>query len=495
MYPVRFHRKGGFLVAKEEKEMEAKDKPFGFVDKLAYASGDFGCNMSFALKSYITIYWTQYMGIDSVLMSGLLIVVQIWDAIDDPLIGAIIDADTHKYKRNKFLAYIWLGSIGLVIGGALCFMPFPNAPYMVKCILFVVGYMIWDAFYTVANVPYGSMLSLITDDPEERAQLSSWRSVGSTAGSIATGIIVPLIIYDASDNLRGGLMFWMALIFGVVGFICFQYTVHNTTIRVDTTVKTTEDKEDKPKFNWFRSVGNFLRSRPALGATLAPFGMFISYYGASTATTVMFQSYFHAANISGILSMVSYLGVFIYPFFIDKLVARYGKKELCTIGSVIACIGYGLLIVLPISADTTGLIMYTVCNIIAALGAGLINNLAWSLVADATDYNEWKHGSREEGTMYSLHSFFRKVGQSIGPSLGLLLAAALGYDESLGSAQTAATALNMRYLSATMYLLGGVIELISYGLVYNLNKATTDQMNEELNERHAAQAAEAASNE
>ena len=89
---------------------------FGLRDKLAYAAGDFGCNMSFALKGYLTIYWTQFMGIDNYLMASLLLIVQIWDAINDPIIGAMVDADTHKYRRNKFLerkvdsCARWIGS-------------------------------------------------------------------------------------------------------------------------------------------------------------------------------------------------------------------------------------------------------------------------------------------------------------------------------------------------------------------------------------------------
>lgn len=148
-------------------------RKFGFRDVLAYGLGDFGCNMSFALKGTLTIFWTQYMGIDSILMASLLLLVQVWDAINDPVIGAMVDADKRQYKRNKFLAYIWAGSVGLLVAGALCFVPWTGAPYVVKCILFVAGYILWDAFYTVANVPYGSMLSLITADPVERAKLST----------------------------------------------------------------------------------------------------------------------------------------------------------------------------------------------------------------------------------------------------------------------------------------------------------------------------------
>lgn len=108
-------------------------RKFGFRDVLAYGLGDFGCNMSFALKGTLTIFWTQYMGIDSILMASLLLLVQVWDAINDPVIGAMVDADKRQYKRNKFLAYIWAGSVGLLVAGALCFVPWTGAPYVVKC--------------------------------------------------------------------------------------------------------------------------------------------------------------------------------------------------------------------------------------------------------------------------------------------------------------------------------------------------------------------------
>lgn len=114
---------------------------------------------------YIKIH---IMGMD-LWYAALLIVVQVWDAINDPLIGSIIDADRHQYKRNKFLQYIWIGSIGLIVGGACCFLPFPSAPDWAKAIIFIAGYIVWDAFYTVANVPYGSLLSLISNDVKDRA--------------------------------------------------------------------------------------------------------------------------------------------------------------------------------------------------------------------------------------------------------------------------------------------------------------------------------------
>ena len=133
-------------------------------------------------------------------------------------------------------------------------------------------------------------------------------------------------------------------------------------------------------------------------------------------------------------------------------------------------------------------ILFVVCQLINSLGAGIGTCLAWSLMADATDYGEWKFGTREEGTTYLLHSFFRKLGQSIGPSLGLLLATWLGYDATLGASQTMEVATNMRYLVAFMYLLSAVIQLVSYGLIYNIDRKTLENMEKDLADRHATAA-------
>lgn len=146
------------------KNKETKSRPFGMRDKLAYAAGDFGCNMSFSLKSTVQTFWLVFMTMETGLLSILLILVQLWDAVNDPLIGSFIDRDKRKYKMGKFKTYIFVGACGLLLAGSLVFLPFPKADTWVKAVLFVVGYVIWDACYTIANVPYGSMLSLISEN-------------------------------------------------------------------------------------------------------------------------------------------------------------------------------------------------------------------------------------------------------------------------------------------------------------------------------------------
>ncbi len=490
-------------MAKKTKEvkLDANGKrQFSIRDSVAYAAGDLGCNMSFALKSYMSLFWTQVMGM-GLWYSLLLIIVQVWDAINDPLIGTIIDSDRHKYKRNKFLQYIWFGSIGLIIGGACCFLPFPQAPTWAKFIIFIAGYVIWDAFYTIANVPYGSLLSLISKEPADRASLSAWRSIGSMVGNMLPMVILPIIMYDENENIVGWRVFLAALIMGVLGFICFQFMIKNTEIRVDEDIKASEATE---KFNVFVAMKNFVKNRPAVGATVAAMGMFIGMQGAATAVQVVFQTYYQNTGISGLISMFAMIPIVVFTPLARKMVTKYGKKELSVIGAICSIIGaLGLFIITPNNIGID-LVLYVVCQLIYSLGLGIYSTVSWAMMGDAIDYNEWKTGRREEGIVYSLHSFFRKLAQGVGPAVALVIMASLGYVNNANpDANGVFTSidvrlfigtevpLNLRTLVAVLYLVAALMQFIGLGLIYNLDKKTLNTMNEELEARHAAAIASA----
>ncbi len=460
-------------------------RKFGMLDNLAYAAGDFGCNMSFALKGTMAIFWTQFMKMD-LWYALLLIIVQVWDAINDPLIGSMVDADKRKYKRNKFLQYIWAGSIGLIVGGACCFLPFPNAPVWAKFIIFIAGYVIWDAFYTVANVPYGSLLGLISDNTGDRAALSAWRSVGSLVGNMVPMVILPFIIYDSNNNIVGERVFFAALLMGFLGFLCFQFMIKNTVIRVDTDIQLSEEPV---KFNVVKAISNFVKNRPAVGATLAAMGMFIGQQGAATAVTVLFQSYFKNVQLSGLVMLFAKIPIVDFTPLARKMVVKYGKKELATVGALVSFISTLSLLVLPMTPDMTGLLIYIVVMFFNAIGLGIYSTVSWAMMGDAIDYNEWKFGVREEGTVYALHSFFRKLAQGVGPSLALVLMVALGYVGADGGNQSAEVAMNMRYLVPVLYAFSAACEVVGLGLIYNLDKKSLTKMTEELNARRAAEKA------
>ena len=469
-------------MAKQVQLDENGKRKFGILDSVSYAAGDFGCNMSFALKSTLIIFWTQFMRMDSALYALLLLIVQAWDAINDPLIGSIIDADKRKYKRNKFLTYIWFGSIGLIVGGALCFVPLPDAKDWAKVVIFIAGYVVWDAFYTVANVPYGSLLSLISSKPADRASLSAWRSVGSGLGNVVPVLILPILIYDENNNIVGTRVFLAALIMGVLGFIAFQFMIRTTVIRENTEVAVSEEA---PKINILKAFGNFMKNRPAVGATIAAMGMFIGMQGGTAAVTVLFQSYFKNVQISGIVQFFAMLPILLFTPFARKMVTKYGKKELATFGALCSIVACVLMLVIRITPDAKGIVVYVVCQLLNSLGMGIYSTVSWSMMGDAIDYNEWKFGAREEGTVYSLHSFFRKLSQGVGPSLVLVIMAALGYSEYHAGNQLFSVSLKLRYLVAALYLFSALLQFIGLGIVYNLDKKTLEQMNTELEARHS----------
>ena len=505
-------------MAKKQKTIELDangHRKYGMRDNLAYAAGDLGCNMSFALKGTIMpLFWTQVMGL-SAWYSLLIVILQVWDAINDPLIGTIIDSDRHKYKRNKFLQYIWVGSIGLIIGGACCFLPIPQAPEWARIIIFMAGYVIWDAFYTVANVPYGSLLSLISKEPADRASLSAWRSVGGMVGNLVPMVILPMLVYNKDKSLNGPMVFIAALVMGVLGFICFQFMIKNTVVRVDTEINV---NEDQPKFDIFKAMGNFLKNRAAVGATVAAMGMFIGMQGASTAVAVTFQIYFDNPDISGVVSAFAMLPIVLFTPLARKMVTKYGKKEMSKIGALCYIVGAAVLLlaplgIIPVTEENTAidLVVFIIAQLIMALGLGIYSTISWAMMGDAIDYNEWKTGKREEGVVYSLHSFFRKLAQGVGPAIALTIMQVMGYVNNanlLSDGKTYTDALdangkynvinvewlswdfaqNTRFLVAILYLVAGVMLFVGLGVIYNLDKKTLDEMNADLAERHAENA-------
>ena len=315
-------------------------------------------------------------------------------------------------------------------------------------------------------------------------------------------VILPFIIYNADETLNGPKTFLAALIMGVLGFICFQFMIRNTEIREEQDICISEEP---PKFNVFKALGNFFKNRPAVGATLAAMGMFIGMQGATTAVSVVFQRYFKNIEISGIVQLFAMIPIVAFTPLARKMVTKYGKKELSVIGSLISIVGaLGLFIITP-SNTNLDLIIYVICQLVYSLGLGIYSTVSWAMMGDAIDYNEWKTGKREEGTVYSLHSFFRKLAQGVGPAVALLIMGGLGYVNNAilvngeyfrpapGQEATAinvawlsdGVAVNLRILVAVLFLVSAIFQFVGLALVYNLDKKTLAKMNNELEERRA----------
>ena len=526
-------------MAKKPVQLDEKGyRKFGIRDKLAYAAGDLGCNMSFGLKGTVQTFWLVYMFMETGLFSILLLLVQAWDAINDPLIGTLIDNDKRKYKLGKYKTYILIGACGLLVGGAAVFLPFPNASTVVKAVLFVLGYIIWDAAYTMANVPYGTMLNIVTEDAGERAQLSVFRSIGGAVGGMLPGIVLPMLIwnkvtfdpanptwfldkieipegaeaafapenflknpvtglpYQAGDKvlspltgsqievLLGDRVFWAALIMGVIGFIFFVYMIKNITIRGNEYAQLND--EGGEKVNLIKSLGTFMKNRPAVGCTIAAMGMFLGMQSATTANTIMFATHFGQASLSGLVMMVGFLPMFIFMPFATKLVKKFGKKEVASVGSVAGLIGGAILCCFPMCPKNVQLIVFMTGLVFFGLGMGFYNCVSWAMMGDAIDYQEWKFGKREESVVYALHSFFRKLAQGVGPAavIAIMGTSLIGYDSALGTiGQSAETAGRLCWLVAGLYMFSAVCQFVGVALIYNIDRKTLKQMTEELKAR------------
>ena len=170
-----------------------------------------------------------------------------------------------------------------------------------------------------------------------------------------------------------------------------------------------------------------------------------------------------------------------------KVATESGFNKSAAAGAFVSVIGGIIMLLFPLIPNKTlALVLYIVSLSIFGIGLGIYTCVSWAFMADAIDYNEWKTCKREEGTIYSLHSFFRKLAQGVGPSIVLLLMGVLGYISANGTdGQTIQTAYNMCWLVGGLYLFSAVLMFVSIAFVYNLDKKTLAKMNEELESRRA----------
>ena len=150
-------------------------------------------------------------------------------------------------------------------------------------------------------------------------------------------------------------------------------------------------------------------------------------------------------------------------------------------GALFSMIGGFLMFVFPMLANKgAALLLYLVALVVFGLGMGVYTCVSWAFMADAIDYNEWKYGNREESITYAIHSFFRKLAQGVGPSIGLVFMVMVGYDEVLGGQQPIDVATRLRYVMTAFTLVSSVLNFVAIKWIYPLDKKTLAQMNQDL---------------
>lgn len=439
---------------KNEKEL----RPFGMRDKIGYAFGDMGCNFSFQLvSSYMYLFYTQCIGLSAKHWAWIIIVSKVWDAVNDVLIGSLVDR-TRISKKSKFMPWISIGSVVLVVFSIMIFTPVSNFSQIGKILWCLGSYCLWSVAYTMINVPYGSLHSVITEDPKQRTTLSTFRSIGAALPAVLV-MILPKLVYK--DNvLSANNLFIVTIVFSIAAFFAFFGLRKMVTERV-----VREDKVEK--VSYISTVKSYFTNRAMVGITIATVAVVIFYNSSMSVNNLVFQFYFNDAEKASLAMIASYLPLVAFMPFASNIVAKVGKKKLLTISGLVSVIAGIVMLILPITPDFKGIIIYVVGLMFVNTGCCVFQIIVWAIVADCIEDSYRKKGVREEGSLYALYSFFRKLAQGIGSALVALSLSSVGYIES-SSVQTAEVSANIKNLYIILLIIGLAIMTASMKFIYNI---------------------------
>lgn len=409
-------------------DTNSTNKPFGIKDKLGYACGDLGNDFFFILVgSFLTVFYTNVLGISGAIVGTLFLVARIVDAFTDIGMGRLVD-NSRPGKEGRYRPWIRRMRIPVVIAGILLFIPWAaHLPYALKIVYIFATYLLWGSFcYTGINIPYGSMASVISDDPVERSALSTFRSLGAAFAGVIVGFLTPQIVYttDAAGNkiLVGERMFILALVFAVLAFIFYTICYHWSTERIQI-----EPKKKEEKLSAGQLVSGLVKNKALVSIIAAAIVLLLATMLSSTMNTYLYMDYFKNTNAMSVASLLTTGCVLILAPFSGPLTKRFGKKETSSVALVFAALVYGLLFFLKIENAW----VFCIFILLGNMGSGMFNLMVWAFISDIIDYQTYKTGSSDGGTVYGVYSFARKLGQALAGGLGGFVLSAIGYQTAV----------------------------------------------------------------
>ncbi|MDU3722688.1 MAG: MFS transporter [Clostridium celatum] len=458
------------LISKKEEQV----KSFNMGDKVGYAFGDFGCAAFFAfVSSYLMVFYTDVLGVSAAAVGTLFVVARFWDAINDPIMGVLLDK-AQATKHGKFRPYVIRFGLPMVIVGILAFTAIPGLPDNLKLPYAYVTYILYGMLYTAVNIPYGSLASVMTNDSNERTALSTFRNLGSMLANILVMVLVPKIIFNAQGEVTAEGFIICAVILAIISTVSFFFNFRLTRERI--VHKTTNSKK-----GIIETVGLLFRNRAFLGVAIASFLMLGGTFTLSSLNVYIFKDYFKATNFTALGGMIGMVASVVVIPFAGAIVRKRGKKESSVLGSTFAASMYIVMLFIP----NLTVSIFLVLSFLAGLGSGLVNTIIWALVSDAIDYQEYTTGERNEGTVYSSYSLARKLGQVISGGMGGFALSLLGY-QSGATVQAESIGIGIKNIGIGMAAGGFILTTIVLIFVYNLSKKKVAEMNKALEERRAA---------
>ena len=445
-------------------------RPFGVKDEIGYVFGDMaGSFVNLFVDAYFLIFCTNVLGISAGWMGPLFLVARLWDAINDPIMGSFPDRWMIGKSGDKFKPWIKIFMLPLALSGVLCFFNVPLEGIALHAYV-AFAYVLYGMSYTGTSMPFGAMASVVSDDPIQRSKLSRARSIGGTIVGIVGLSIVPVVCFDKQSNILPERFTLIAVIFGVLSIISYFVLLNFTQERIR------QNSEKAEKFNYGKVLKATVHNRPLIGVMVATLGSMLFITGSNQVRSYIFKEYYARTDVMSIISLATIpILVICFPL-VPKLVAKFGKKATL----MAAIVSSTIFSVIPVVMEIKNVYVYSALVVLGTIGQTVFTMLIWALVTDCLDYSEWKFNERSDGSMYSLYTFSRKIGSTIastGVSFGL---AAIGFVSGSNVVQTAEAVNGIYFLVNIIPVVTCALELIGVGLIFNLNKETTEQMYAEL---------------
>lgn len=460
-------------IANKEVLESSKVKPFGMQDKVGYMLGDVGsCLLFNFIGSYLLVFYTDVFGISAAAVGTLMAVSRVWDAINDPMMGVIVDK-RKRTKDGKFRPYLKYMGIPLGIFTILTFLVIPNMPQGMKLPYAYITYIGFGMAYTAINIPYGSLASVMTNDPVQRTELSTWRNISSIFAMIPLMVLTPKLVFDASGAVSPKGFLIAAVLYVIIANIGYRLCYKMTTERI-----INEVKEDAPKASLGETLKTLGKNKALIGLILSSLGTLTAMFLPNALNAYLFKDYFQAPGLLSLAGLLPMVGTFLAIPVTGKLVAKFGKKNIAIYSGIVSIAVYVVLVLFP----TKNPMLYIALITVSGFGTALYGMIVWALVGDVIDYQEYLSGKREEGIVYATYSLSRKLVQAIVGSIGGFALAAIGY-QSGAATQAPEVAESIRTIITVVPLIGFIFGTVCLKFVYNLSNKTLNEVNEELERR------------
>lgn len=402
-------------------------KPFGFKDKIGYMFGDFGNDLTFLLSSsFLLKFYTDVMDVDAYVVGIIMMIARFVDAFTDVAMGRICDK-SKMTPAGKFKPWIRRMCAPVAIVSFLMYQSsLSGLPKPAKIAYLFITYILWGSvFYTSINIPYGSMASAISENPDDRQSLSTFRTMGGVLAGAIIMAVVPLIIYNKENGnevISGAKFTLVAGFCSVFAIICYLLCYHLTTERVRPEIS----QEQLKKNNVGKMLSNAFKNRALISIIVATIFMLISQLTIQQMANYVFPNYYGNAKIQSLSVVMMGGGMIIAAVIAKPLAKKFGKAEISVASNMVA----GIVCVLLYFIRPQNVWVYVALQFLCWFGLGIFSMVVWALITDVIDYSEIKNGIREDGSVYALYSFARKLGQALTSGLSGTLLSMIGYKKS-----------------------------------------------------------------